>query len=52
MFFGCDPRVFYSPAGLGPALMATFPYLAWIAVTSLLMLRAGEQSAQPRPGSD
>jgi hypothetical protein len=38
MFFGADPSSFYSAGGLGPALAATFPFLAWIAIASLFMI--------------
>jgi hypothetical protein len=39
MYFGTDPSRFYSTGGFGPALMATFPFLTWIVITGILMIR-------------
>jgi hypothetical protein len=42
MYFGTDPTKFYSAAGLGPSVGATFPFLIWIAIVSVLMIRKKE----------
>lgn len=39
MYFGNDPQGFYTASGWGPAVGATFPFLLWILVTSIAMIR-------------
>jgi hypothetical protein len=39
MYFGNDPQGFYSASGWGPAVGATFPFLLWIMVASIAMIR-------------
>jgi hypothetical protein len=39
MYFGNDPQGFYTASGWGPAVAATFPFLLWILVASIVMVR-------------
>ena len=39
MYFGNDPQGFYTASGWGLAVGATFPFLLWILVTSIAMIR-------------
>ena len=39
MYFGNNPQGFYTASGWGPAVGATFPFLLWILVASIVMVR-------------
>ena len=39
MYFGTNPQGFYTSSGWGPSVGATFPFLIWILVTSIVMIR-------------
>jgi len=39
MYFGNNPQGFYTASGWGSAVGATFPFLLWVLVTSVAMIR-------------
>lgn len=38
MYFGTDPKGFYTASGWGPSVGATFPFLIWILIASISMI--------------
>ena len=46
MYFGTDPASFYSASGFGSALIATFPFLIWIVITSILMIQTSFKNGE------
>jgi len=43
MYFGTDPTGFYTASGWGTAVGATFPFMAWILATSVVLVRKRPQ---------
>jgi hypothetical protein len=38
IYFGTDPKGFYTASGWGPSVGATFPFLIWILIASISMI--------------